>query len=91
MIELANQRWVFHPGVSILDIVEERGWTPAELAKCLEYSEAHVKLLINGKATLTVDLAHKLEQVLGRTVEFWLSLEAKYRRHLVHTDAECVE
>ena len=34
--------WVSPPGDSILDIAEERGWTQAELAQRLGYTEKHV-------------------------------------------------
>ena len=43
--------WVLPPGESILDIAEERGWTQAELAQRLGYSEKHMSQLINGKVS----------------------------------------
>ena len=49
--------WVSPPGDSILDIAEERGWTQAELAQRLGYTEKHVSQLINGKVPLSVDAA----------------------------------
>lgn len=80
--------WVLPPGESILDIAEERGWTQAELAQRLGYSEKHISQLINGKVPLTVDAAQRLERVLGSTMDFWLSLEANYQRHKARLEAE---
>jgi len=79
--------WVSPPGETILDLIEERGWTQAELAVRLGYSVKHVNLLVNGKVSLSEDAALKLERVLGSTVGFWLNREAKYREHSARLDA----
>lgn len=79
--------WVLPPGESVLDIAEERGWTQAELAQRLGYSEKHVSQLINGKVPLSVDAAQRLERVLGSTMDFWLALEANYQKHKARLEA----
>ena len=80
--------WALPPGESILDLAEERGWTQAELAQRLGYSEKHVSQLVNGKVPLTVDAAQRLERVIGSTMDFWLKLEANYQRHKARLEAE---
>ncbi len=79
--------WVSPPGDTIVDIADERGWTQAELAKRLGYTEKHVSQLINGKVSLTEDAAMRLESVLGSNAGFWLNREAKYREHLARLAA----
>jgi HTH-type transcriptional regulator/antitoxin HigA len=79
--------WVSPPGDSILDLAEERGWTQAELAQRLGYTEKHVSQLINGKVPLSVDAAQRLERVFGSTLDFWLTLEANYQKHKARLDA----
>ena len=79
--------WVSPPGESILDIAEERGWTQAELTKRLGYTEKHVSQLINGKASLSVDAALRLERVVGGTVDFWLAREANYQNRKAKLEA----
>ncbi len=79
--------WVLPPGESILDIAEERGWTQAELAQRLGYSEKHMSQLINGKVPLTVDAAQRLERVVGSTMDFWLALEANFQKHKARLEA----
>lgn len=74
--------WVSPPGDTIADVLEERGWTQAELARRLGYTEKHVSQLINGKAAITEDTASRLERVLGSTAGFWLRKETKYRERL---------
>lgn len=74
--------WASPPGDTIADVLEERGWTQAELARRLGYTEKHVSQLINGKAAITEDTASRLERVLGSTAGFWLRKEATYRERL---------
>jgi HTH-type transcriptional regulator/antitoxin HigA len=75
--------WVSPPGNSIADILEERGWTQADLARELGYTPKYVRQLINAKVPVTEETALRLERVLGSTARFWLALEAHYR-------AECI-
>lgn len=79
--------WVSPPGDTILDLIEERSWTQAELAKRLGYTEKHVSQLINGKVPLTDEAALRLERVLGSSASFWLAREAKYREHCARLEA----
>ena len=73
--------WVSPPGDTILDLIEERSWTQAELARRLGYTEKHISQLINGKTPLTDEAALRLERMLGSNAGFWLAREAKYREH----------
>ena len=79
--------WVSPPGESILDMAEERGWTQAELAQRLGFTEKHISQLINGKVPLSLDAAQRLERVIGGTVEFWLTREANYQHHQARLEA----
>lgn len=80
--------WISPPGETIADLIEERDWSQAVLAKRLGYTTKHISLLINGKAPITQDTALKLESVLGSSVDFWLSREAQYRAKLAQKEAE---
>jgi HTH-type transcriptional regulator / antitoxin HigA len=80
--------WVSPPGDAIQDLAEERGWSQQELARRLGYTEKHVSQLVNGKVALTVDAAQRLERVLGSTLDFWLNLEANFRRHSARIAAQ---
>jgi addiction module HigA family antidote len=79
--------WVAVPGESIGDLLEERGWTQADLATRTGFTTKHVNLLLKGKAPITEETALKLERVLGSTARFWLNLEAQYREHLARQEA----
>lgn len=82
--------WILLPGASILDAAEERGWTQLELAKRLGYSEKHMSQLINGKVSLSVEAAQRLERVLGSHLDFWLALEANYQKHKARLEANAL-
>lgn len=77
--------WVSPPGETITDLLEERDWTQTQLAAQLGYSEVQVCQLINGEIAITTETAHKLVEVFGSTVDFWLKLEAIYRSQLAKT------
>lgn len=83
-----NPDWVSPPGDTIADLIEEKGWTQAELATRLGCTEKHLSQLINGKVTLTTDVAMDLERVLGPEVDFWLAREANYQKHKARLEAE---
>jgi len=78
--------WVSPPGDTILDLLEERDWTQADLAKRMGYTTKHISQLINGKASITQETACRLERVLGSTARFWLNREAQYRENFARLE-----
>ena len=83
--------WISPPGDTIEDLLEERNWTQAELAKRTGFTTKHVNELVKGKAALTPDAARRLSSVLGAPVEFWLVREAKYQAALERQRQEDIE
>ncbi|NJR31837.1 MAG: helix-turn-helix domain-containing protein [Chamaesiphon sp. CSU_1_12] len=77
--------WISPPGETIADLLEERNWTQTQLAECLGYSEVQVCQLINGEMAISTEIADKLVEIFGSTVDFWLKLEAIYRSQLAKT------
>ena len=78
-----NADWASPPGDLIEEVLEEHGWTRAELAQRLAFSAKHVNELLKGRASITADTAERLERVLGHDAGFWLRLEANYQQDLV--------
>jgi addiction module HigA family antidote len=74
--------WVSPPGDTILDALEEKGWTQAELAERTGYTRKHINQLVRGKAPINEETALKLERALGASAGFWLTREAQYRELL---------
>jgi len=74
--------WVVTPGETIADLLDERGWTQADLANRTGFTKKHIFQLLRGEAPITQETAAKLEKVLGSTARFWISLDTQYRQQL---------
>lgn len=70
------------PGYTIEEQINERGLTQKEFAKLMELTENSINELISGQMLLSVDIATKLEKVLGMPTQFWLNLETIYREKI---------
>ena len=66
------------PGSSILDLLEERGWTQVELSKRMGRPINKINEIINGKISITPDTAIQLERVLGVPSSFWNNRQKQY-------------
>ncbi len=88
LLQTFTPDWISPPGETIADLIEEREWSQAELAKRLGYTTKHISQLINGKASITEETALRLENVLGSSTSFWLSREAQYRAKLAQQESE---
>ena len=77
-----NPNWVSPPGETILDLLEERGWSQSEFAERVGYTKKHVNKLVKGTASISDDAAIRFEKVLGSTARFWLAREIQYREAL---------
>jgi addiction module HigA family antidote len=79
--------WISPPGDTIEDILEERGWSKAELAQRAGFTKKHVNELVKGRAPISADAAERLSRVLGSTPDFWLVRDAQYQAALVRRRA----
>ena len=67
------------PGDYIRAELKRRGWGQDDLARILDRPTSRVNELIQGKLTLSPELAIALAAALGGTAEKWLEREAGYR------------
>ncbi|MEE3716751.1 HigA family addiction module antitoxin [Tumidithrix elongata RA019] len=74
--------YVSPPGETLLEVLEERGMSQADLADRTGRPKKTISEIINGKAAITTDTALQLERVLGISASFWNSREQKYREFL---------
>src|SRR5438094_386269 len=70
------------PGTTLLDLLDERGMTQADLAERSGRPLKTINEIIKGKAAITSETALQLERVLGTPAEFWNQREANYRAYL---------
>lgn len=76
------------PGDIISEHLEEHGMTQVEMARRLGITTKHMNQVIGGSASLSNELAIKLERVTGVPARFWNSLEANYQDFLAREREE---
>lgn len=79
--------WASAPGDTIADILEERELSVAQFAQRIGHSLEGVTELLQGRATITLALARQLEQVLGASIEFWMSRDFQFRQDTARLQA----
>ena len=88
MLESSRNYVAIPPGMTIKELLQDRGISQKEFAVRIGASEKHVSKLINGEVQLTMDMARKLETVLGPSTQFWCNLESLYRENLALASEE---
>ncbi len=68
------------PGKVLAEEIAARGMTEKELAVSLGISVQAVNEIIKGEMAITPDTASGLGRSLGISPQFWIALEADYRR-----------
>jgi len=79
--------WVSAPGDSIFDILRERNLSVVEFATRIGETPERTTDLLQGRATITIGIARRLEKVLGASVEFWMSRDFQYREETARLHA----
>lgn len=76
-----NPDWVSPPGDTIEDILKEKGMCWGELIHHMDI-DGETWGLHDGSTVIDHEVAVKLAEILGGTVEFWLAREKRYRESL---------
>mgnify|MGYP001565406573 CR=1 FL=1 len=68
-----------HPGEVIRDLcLEPKGMSVADGAERLGVSRKTLYKIINGKGSVTPEMALRLELVFGSTAQTWLNMQTSY-------------
>lgn len=78
--------YAVRPGEILLETLEDRGMTQAELARRADRPLKTINEIIHGKAAITPETAIQLERVLGIRDAFWNKLELDYRAAVARTE-----
>jgi addiction module HigA family antidote len=73
--------WAVHPGEHLLEHIEVRGLSRAELARMADLSPKLISAIIAGKEPISPETAAKLERVLGMKSNIWTGLQADWDLH----------
>lgn len=76
------------PGDVIKAELDKRGWTQTDLAEILGKHLPAVSEIIQGKRSITPDMAVALAAAFGNPAEYWLNLDASYRVSLLQPNTE---
>jgi addiction module HigA family antidote len=78
-----------HPGAIFReDILKELHLTITEAAKLLQVSRKQLSEVVNERASVTADMAVRIQQVFGAAAEFWLDLQKKHDIYLVEQSGQ---
>lgn len=80
--------WSVIPGDVLLEALDERRMTQAELSRRMNRPLKTINEIVKGKAAITHDTAIQLERALGIGARFWNNLERDYREHEARQLAE---
>ena len=68
----------FHPGYYVKDVIEDLEMSQCEFAKRLEITDKTLSKLLSGEAPMSREIAKKMSQMMGTSVDVWLKLQKKY-------------
>lgn len=78
-----------HPGQIIgHDCLDELGLSISDAATVLGVSRTSLSRLINGRASVSPEMAIRLSKAIGSTPEFWLRLQFNYDLAQIKTRAD---
>lgn len=68
-----------HPGEILKEeCIDPLGLSIIEAAKKLKVSKSTLNRLINGKSSISIEMAFRLSKAFDTTPEFWLNLQLRY-------------
>ena len=83
-----NPDYVYPPGDTLLEVLEERGMTQTELAERIGRPKKTINEIINAKAAITPETALQLERVFNIPASFWNNHERHYREFLARQEEQ---
>jgi len=82
----------FHPGIYLLEEIEERELLKKDVAKALDLLPNNLSQIFTGKRNISAQLAIKLEKYLNISAAYWFGLQNAYdlqqARHLELADQD---
>ena len=67
-----------HPSASLRDSLEAEGWSVTEFANRLEVSRSTASRLLNGRCSISPEVAVALESIGWSNAAFWMRRQAYY-------------
>jgi antitoxin HigA-1 len=81
-----------HPGQIIQhDCLRPLGLTVTDAAKVLGVTRPTISKLVNGRASVSPEMAVRLSKAFGSTPEFWLKLQFNYDLAQINAKADSIK
>lgn len=74
--------WASAPGETIADLLAERDLSIDDFARLMDCTQEEARNLLEGRATISIGIARRLEKALGASVEFWISRDYQFREDI---------
>lgn len=81
-----NDKIAFHPGYYIQELVEDSGLTLEDFSKRLDIPSKLLSSLIQGEEALSEDMAVKISNMTGTSVNLWLNLQKQFDTIVAQTN-----
>lgn len=75
---MRREIYAIHPGEHLLEELQERGASQADLARALMIPVSRVSEIVRGRRGITADTALRLGRWMGTGPEYWLRLQELY-------------
>ena len=75
------------PGDTLLEVLEDRQISAAQLAVSTAQPPEVIQGILQGNTAISADTARRLEEALGVPATFWKNLEQNYRTYLARRSA----
>jgi len=79
--------FAIHPGEMLLDEIEAREMSQAELGKLIGYTRSQLNEVIKGKRSINAKLALLLEAAFDIPADFWLNAQKEFELNLAKIEA----
>ncbi|WP_051293257.1 HigA family addiction module antitoxin [Olivibacter sitiensis] len=68
----------FHPGIYLLEEIEERELAKKDVAKALGILPTNLSEIFAGKRNISPKVAVRLEKYLGVSADYWMNLQTSW-------------
>lgn len=79
---MSEIKYVPHPGEYLKDAIEELGMSQSEFAIRIGTTGKTISKIISKEQNITFDIASKISEFLGTSVNLWLNLQTSYNEYL---------
>jgi addiction module HigA family antidote len=80
--------YAVHPGETLREKLNEINMTPKEFAVRTGKPEKTISKILNGKSSITPEMAVLFEKVSGIPADFWINKQARYNEYVARKEQE---